>query len=118
MKRVQRKESQTAEVRIPFPKLLSFILVFVAVVGVSYLGLCAKCDKLGNEIKALETAHQAARQRVINEQDRWSNLLTPTNFERALAQHGLSMAMPESHRVVRVRGNGSFGPTSTLAYQN
>ncbi len=117
MRKRRKKVSQKAEVQIPFPMLLANILVFVAVFGLSYVWLCARCDTLGREIKRLETVRDAARVRVINEQDRWSNLLAPANLERALKRHKLAMTLPGERRIVRVRRGGIFS-AMTLAYNS
>ncbi len=115
MKTKRRRKSRKAEVRIPFPMLLANILVFIAVFGLSYVWLCARCDTLGREIKRLETVHRVAKVRVINEQDRWSNLLAPANLERALRRHHLAMTLPDERRIVRVR-RGGISSAMTLAY--
>ena len=47
MKKRQKMRSRKAQVRIPFPVVLANILVFVAVFGLSYVWLCARCDTLG-----------------------------------------------------------------------
>jgi hypothetical protein len=101
-KRVVRKK-QKAEVRIPFPVVLANVLVFIAVFGLSYVWLCSRCEMLGQEIKRLETVQRDTRRQMINEQDRWSNLLAPANFERALRRHRLAMSLPDERQIVRVR---------------
>lgn len=116
MKKKQKRKNRKAEVRIPFPMLLANILVFVAVFGLSYVWLCARCDMLGREIKRLETVRRGTRIRMINEQDRWSNLLAPANFERALKRHHLAMTLPDDRQIVRVRRNGASSSAMTLAY--
>jgi len=117
MKKKRRRKSRKAEVRIPFPMLLANILVFIAVFGLSYVWLCARCDTLGREIKRLETVRRAARVRMINEQDRWSNLLAPANFQRALKRHHLAMTLPDERQIVRVR-RGGISSAMTLAYNS
>ncbi|MBI9019652.1 MAG: hypothetical protein JEZ10_00145 [Verrucomicrobia bacterium] len=116
MKKKRKNTNRKAEVRIPFPMLLANILVFVAVFGLSYVWLCARCDTLGQEINRLETVRRGARLRMINEQDRWSNLLAPANFERALKRHHLAMTLPDERQIVRVRRGGVASETVTLAY--
>ncbi len=115
MKKKQRKRSRKAEVRIPFPRLLANVLVFVAVFGLSYVWLCARCDMLGREIKCLEADQQAARIRLFNEEDRWSNLKTPSNIQRALERHKLAMSFPGSRRIIRVCRNGLTARSVALA---
>ncbi len=115
MKKRRRKKRQKAEVRIPFPMVLANVLVVVAVAGLSYVWLCANCDSLGRKIKSLETVRRAERVRLINEQDCWSNMLTPRNLDRALKRHKLAMTLPGERRIVRVRGDG-VSSVLTFAY--
>lgn len=115
MKKKQKRKSRKAEVRIPFPNVLAMVLVCVTASGLSYIWLCARCDTLGDEIKRLESVRRDVRQQAIIEQDRWSNLLAPSNFERALKRHQLAMTLPDERQVVRV-GRGSGSKALTLAY--
>ena len=117
MKKKRKKTNRKAEVRIPFPMVLANILVFLAVFGLSYVWFCAQCDTLGREINQLENARRVARLRVINEQDRWSNLLAPANFERALKRHKLAMKLPDERQIIRVRHAENVS-TVTLAYNS
>lgn len=113
-KRVRRKHYK-AEVQIPFPRVLAMFLVLVAVFGISYVWLCSYCNTLGSEIKQLELERRTVRQRAITEQDRWSNLLAPANFERALKHHHLVMTLPDERQIIRVH-SGQSEPVITLAY--
>jgi hypothetical protein len=115
MKNRQRTRSRKAQVRIPFPVVLANILVFVAVFGLSYVWLCARCDTLGQEIKRLETMQRDTHRRMINEQDRWSSKLAPASLDRALKRHKLVMRLPDEQQIVRVR-NGAGTPAAALAY--
>lgn len=117
MKKKQKRKKRKAEARIPFPNMLAMVLVCVAASGLSYIYLCARCDTLGNEIKQLEQQRRMLRQRAVNEQDRWSNMLAPANLERALKQHHLVMTLPGERQIVRIR-RGSTGRVLTLAYNN
>lgn len=113
MKKRQRAKNRKAYAKVPFPVVLANILVFIAVFGLSYVWLCARCDTLGREIKRLESVQKDTRSRMINEQDRWSNLLTPANLDRALKRHHLAMRLPDEHQIVRVRSDAG---NSALAY--
>jgi hypothetical protein len=115
MRKRQGIRSRKAQVRIPFPVVLANILVFVAVFGLSYVWLCARCDTLGQEIKRLETVQREARRRMINEQDRWSSQLAPANLDRALKRHNLAMHLPDGQQIVRVR-NGAGASGAALAF--
>lgn len=116
MKKKTKRRSRKAEVRIPFPVVLANVLVFVAVFGLSYVWLCARCEMLGQEIRRLETEQKQVRRRLINEQDRWANMLAPANFERALKRHSLAMTLPDERRIVRVRSGRDGTAELSLAY--
>jgi hypothetical protein len=115
MKKRQRTRSRKSQVQIPFPMLLANILVFVAVFGLSYVWLCARCDTLGQEIKRLETVQRDTRRLLNNEQDRWSSQLSPASLDRALKRHKLAMRLPDEQQIVRVR-TGTTAAVVALAY--
>ncbi|MDZ8117116.1 hypothetical protein [Pontiella agarivorans] len=100
-KTTKRKMKQN-QVQVPFPVLLANVLVLVAVMGLSYMWLCSRCDALGRDIKAKEAELAQAQKRLVNEQDRWSTITSPANLERAIKRHRLKMSMPELNRVVEV----------------
>ncbi len=102
MKR-KKKKLKKNQVQVPFPVLLANILVVVAVLGLSYMWLCSRCDALGKEIKGEESVLIAAQKRLVNEQDRWSYITSPANLERAIKKHRLKMIMPRETQIVRVR---------------
>lgn len=114
-KTTRRRKNHKAEVQIAFPRGLAGILVFIAVFGLSYVWLCARCDMLGQNIKQLEQEQRDSRRRLINEQDRWSNQLAPVNFERALGRCKLAMTLPDERQIVRVR-SGQVHKDLNLAY--
>ena len=97
-----RKKTKKNQVQVPFPVVLANVLVLVAVLGLSYMWLCSRCDALGREIKKKEAELAAAQKRLVNEQDRWSSITSPLNLQRAIRKHGLDMAMPTEKQVVRV----------------
>jgi len=115
MTKKQKRKSCKANVRIPFPNVLAMILVCVAASGLSYVWLCAQCSTLGDEIKRLESVRRKVRQQTIIEQERWSNMLAPANFDRALKYHGLAMTLPGERHIVRVR-LGRRSQSLALAY--
>ena len=99
----RKKRVATKHVRVPFPVLLTNALVLVAILGLSYMWLCSRCDVLGKEIKQKEALLVSVEKRLVNEQDRWSNQTSPSNLERALRRHRLTMVMPAEDQIVRVR---------------
>jgi len=98
----RKKKMKKNEVKVPFPMMLSIVLVVVAVLGLSYMWIDARCNSLGRGIKKQEQALAMARKRLVSEQDRWSNLTSPINLERAIRKYNLGMAMPREFQIVRV----------------
>ena len=98
-----RKKTKKNQVQVPFPVVLANVLVLVAVLGLSYMWLCSRCDALGREIKTKEGELAAAQKRLVNEQDRWSSITSPLNLQRAIRRHGLEMRMPSEKQVLKVR---------------
>ncbi len=109
----KKKKMKKNQVQVPFPILLANMLVLVAVLGLSYMWLCSRCDAIGRDIKSKEMALTAAQKRLVNEQDRWSYITSPANLERAIKKYQLNMTMPRESQIVRVRyqhdaGSGSL----------
>lgn len=103
VKKRKRKKMKKNQAQVPFPVLLANILVLVAVLGLSYMWLCSRCDALGKEIKRKEAELVAAQKRLVKEQDLWSSLTSPHNLKRAIMKHRLDMVMPRDAQIVRVR---------------
>lgn len=99
----RKKKKKKNQVQVPFPVLLANVLVLVAVLGLSYMWLCSRCDALGKDIKDKETKLVAAQKRLVNEQDRWSYITSPANLERAIKKYRLKMIMPREEQIIRVR---------------
>jgi hypothetical protein len=100
--RKKTKKSKKNQVQVPFPVVLANVLVLVAVLGLSYMWLCSRCDALGREIKKKEDELLAARKRLVTEQDLWSSMTSPLNLQRAIREHNLDMEMPREKQVVKV----------------
>ena len=98
----KKKKIKKNQVQVPFPVLLANVLVLVAVLGLSYMWLCSRCDALGKEIKSKERELGTVQKRLVNEQYRWSTLISPANLERAIKKHKLDMVMPRDAQIVRV----------------
>jgi hypothetical protein len=102
MKRLRTKNRPKARARRIFPAPLAFVLGLVAVLSVTYLWLCGRCDQLGQEIKRKERALVELRRHVVNEEYKWSNLTSPQNMQRLLQAHQLVMTWPSERDVVRL----------------
>ncbi len=100
-RKISRKKKKN-QVQVPFPVVLANVLVLVAVLGLSYMWLCARCDALGREIKGKEAELAAAQKRHNNEQERWSIMTSPSNLRRAMRKYGLDMQMPKESQIVKV----------------
>ena len=100
------------QARVPFPVLLANVLVLVAVLGLSYMWLCSRCDALGSDIKGKERKLISARKRLVNEQDRWSAVKAPQNIIGAIERHGLAMKMHHSSQIVEVGEWSAAGRTA------
>ena len=110
----KKKRMKKNHVRVPFPVVLANILVLVAVLGLSYMWLCSRCDALGREIKRKEAELGEAHRRYVTEQDVWSSMTSPANLERAIRKHKLDMIMPRERQVIRVNYQ-SGTPAAALA---
>ncbi|MEN7972652.1 MAG: hypothetical protein ABFR47_02335 [Verrucomicrobiota bacterium] len=108
----KRKKTKKNQVQVPFPVLLANILVLVAVLGLSYMWLCSRCDALGKEIRGKEAELAAAQKRLVNEQDRWSIITAPANLQRAIKKYRLDMVVPREKQIVRV---GIWRPEERVA---
>ncbi len=102
------------QAKLPFPALLANVLVLVAVLGLSYMWLCSRCDALGKEIKRKEGDLAAAQKRLTTEQDLWSGMTSPGNLERAIKRHRLNMSLPSDRRIVKVGAWNSSGKTAMV----
>jgi len=111
----KKKKMKKNQVQVPFPVLLANVLVLVAVLGLSYMWLCSRCDALGKDIKRKEAELASAQKRLVSEQDRWSYITSPANLERAIKKHKLNMLMPREAQIVRVRYQRDAGQ-SALTY--
>ncbi|VGO11950.1 hypothetical protein PDESU_00498 [Pontiella desulfatans] len=98
----KKKPTKKNQVQVPFPVVLANVLVMVAVLGLSYMWLCSRCDALGKEIKNKERELRSANKRLTHEQDRWSSITSPVNLERAIKKYRLNMTMPKGNQVVKI----------------
>lgn len=117
-KRKNSRKKKKNQVQVPFPVLLANVLVLVAVLGLSYMWLCARCDALGREIKHKESELAAAQKRCNSEQERWSIMTSPPNLERAIARFGLDMSMPKESQIVKIGNWKAARQTQTAMADN
>ncbi|MEE9367860.1 MAG: hypothetical protein V3V05_03240 [Pontiella sp.] len=111
-RKTKKRTTKKNQVQVPFPVLLANVLVLVAVLGLSYMWLCSRCDALGKDIKSKEGELYAAQKRLVNEQDRWSSITSPANLERAIRKYKLDMSMPREQQIVRIGSWNGAGRTA------
>jgi len=83
-----------------FPAPLAVILFLVTSGVIALIWMHTRCDVAGRRIQELERQKVELRQRMLNEEFKWTNLKTLPNVQQALRKHGLDMSWPAPHRVV------------------
>ncbi len=112
----QKKRKKKNQVEVPFPALLANVLVLVAVLGLSYMWLCSRCDALGKEIKKKEYELDTANKRLDKERNRWSTITSPPNLKAAIAKHRLDMVMPRESQIIKVGSWNQSGKTAMVGH--
>lgn len=97
-----------------FPVPLFFTLLVLGVLAVFHMGLKARGEALGLEIKALETRRTVLRDQLKKEEGDWSLLRSPARVEAALREQGLVMAWPRRDQIVRIICAPAWGRTRGL----
>lgn len=83
-----------------------FAIAALAITGLAYVSLIARCDALGKEISRIDS-DIVDRERILqNEQAQWARMTAPGNIDRALAVFNLQMALPRPGQIVRVARGG------------
>jgi hypothetical protein len=85
-----------------FPAPLAAVLTLTALITLSYLWLCGRCDAISREIQELESRRVELRRRVVAEEYRWAQLNTRSRVQAALERFGMVMESPEERRIVRL----------------
>lgn len=85
-----------------FPVPLALFLILVTGASMAYLWMHARCEAAGKRIQALERNQAEVRQRLLNEDSKWSNLKSMRNVEAALKKYQLTMTLPSDRQVVRL----------------
>jgi hypothetical protein len=99
-KKQNRKKQQQSGFVFPLP--LAALLMLAAVLALSYLWLCGRCEALGKRIKQLETVRTEVQRQRYNEEYKWANLKSPPSMMRALRRHNLEMYWPTKRQVVEI----------------
>ena len=103
MPRRKKKNKKKTKEALVFPAPLAAAMMIAAVVALSYLWLCSRCEALGMDIKTLEREKVDVHKRVLNEEYKWSNMKSPRNIEAFLRRHKLDMTWPKEKHIVRIR---------------
>ncbi len=86
-----------------FPRKLALFLGGGAIIFVSYLWLCGRCEDFGIQIKKLEDKKAEVHRQVLNEEYKWANMKTPQNIENYFKLHNMTMVWPDQEQIVRLR---------------
>lgn len=78
------------------------ILAVSAVVFLSYLFLCGRCEDLGRRITDLEKRKETLRGRHTSEVTNWERELKIDSMRALLAKHGLDMDWPDDQHTFKV----------------
>jgi hypothetical protein len=103
MRRRGKQNRKTIQNRPVFPVPLALILVLVTGVAFGFLWLRDQCDTMGRRIQDLEARRDEVQRQVLREEYKWSNLKSPQNIERLMAQFNLKMVWPGERDTVRLR---------------
>ena len=99
----RKRNRKRKEQGVAFPAPLAAVLALAAVVALSYLWVCGRCETVGRSIKGLEAELKEVQKRLINEQYKWSNMKSPRNIETLLKRHGMEMIWPDEAHIVRLQ---------------
>lgn len=105
-KRKTKNRKRTDHVYL-VPPPLATVLILAAVLSLSYLWLCGRCEDLGKRIKSLERECAKVRKVRVNEEFKWYNMTSLPSMEKALQRHGLQMNFPPQGRVVQLPRSSS-----------
>ncbi len=106
-----RKKEATLVSHVPRRGVLTVLAVFGIWMG--FLSIKTQCDRLGAEIKKLESSCELNQRRLANEESKWAALMTPRTIEETLTRHGLDLGWPRRGQVVRIYD--SQAPDAALA---
>lgn len=103
-----RKNKKKGQTKLPIPIPLAALIVVLVGLSLVYVCLQTQTEKLGREIKGLESARDSLRDQLVREQCDWARLQAPSSLDQALKMHGLVMTWPGRDQIVRVRYDGSL----------
>ncbi len=98
-RRITNKKRQT---RSCFPAPLAMVLTLAATLALSYVWLCSRNEALAASIRELEEQQEQVQRRLVTEEFKWSQLLSPRSVERALARFDLPLVWPSERQLVHL----------------
>ncbi len=101
-----KRNKKKGQANFPLPIPLVILVLILSGFALMYVCLQGRTEKLGREIKALETARDNLRDQLVREQCEWARLQSPSALEHSLKAHGLAMTWPSRDQIVRIRYPG------------
>ena len=101
-----KRNKKKGQANFPLPIPLVILVLVLSGFALMYVCLQGRTEKLGREIKALETARDNLRDQLVREQCEWARLQSPSALEQSLKANGLVMTWPGRDQIVRIRYNG------------
>ncbi len=99
-RRKRNRKKQVQGFILPGP----FTGIVVALLGLAlgYVRLGTDCERLGKELKGLESESRNLSRRMLTEEYHWSRMNSAANIERALLKHNIVMGRPRNDQIVRI----------------
>lgn len=97
-KRNRKKQVQGFILPVPF----TGIIVALFALALGYVRLGTDSERLGKELKALESESRNLSRRILTEEYHWSRMNSAANIERALLRHNIVMGRPREDQIVRI----------------
>lgn len=101
-KKNKRKKSVRKNIAVPYPGPLLSVLIVAALVSLTYLWMCSRCEALGNEIASLEAHRAALDNRLRTEKSLWAERESLEGIRQGLRRFGIEMTLPSMDRIVIV----------------
>lgn len=101
MKRNQFRRNAKTHV-LPCSMPIVVLIIFIISGVLSYWGLDARCNQLGNDIRKKEIEKRNLEKDFVREEARWNANKVPAKLDEALISHGLAMSYPKGDQLVRM----------------
>ncbi len=101
-KRNKKKKSVVKNLAVPYPGPLLSVLIVAALVSLTYLWMCSRCEDLGSEIVLLESRRAALDSQLRTETSLWAQRSSLEGIRQGLRRFGIAMSLPPMDRIVVV----------------